>query len=549
MQFEPDTNDPNLPTGVVICSCGGEISGRLDTYLLQQRVAEMPGVVYTAIDSFPCNREGRVRIQKAVEEHQLERVLVAGCTPRTVEKLFKQTALSAGLNANCIDVADIREQCVYVHENQPELALNKAVELIAMGIGRLQAVHLPETSTSEIIQTVLIIGAGFEALALARSLTRMGKRVLWVSDRQEIISSVQPLNESAGTMLKEQARLLETEDQFTAYLGSRIIEIDGHPGSYRAVVLQEQVKRSLLAGAIVLVTPGMDVRTVRSMAGLLNLPCNEIGQLVSTRRKLRPERYHGDGIFILSNTNDPSDTSAALFQVYQTAARIAYFLRDQNYSIELPVSEVDPVLCTGCGNCVQHCPTEAISLIKREGVLSLARVDPFNCMGCGNCIVSCPVHAIRIPGLEDDAILAQIDAITGYQRTAANGSQPRIIAFACEWGAYAAADLAGKHHLSYSPDVRLIRMNCSARFDPMHVLWAFLNGADGVMVGACPPGECHYSESNLRARERVRLLREQLAERGIDPRRLHLAFLPGDDENGFVDEINRFACTLREKVF
>jgi F420-non-reducing hydrogenase iron-sulfur subunit len=92
------------------------------------------------------------------------------------------------------------------------------------------------------------------------------------------------------------------------------------------------------------------------------------------------------------------------------------------------------------------------------------------------------------------------------------------------------------------------RMNCSARFDPVYILWALLNGADGVLMGVCPPGACHYGESNLKAVQRVERLKAQLTENGIDPRRVHLAFLAGDDSEGFVNEINAFVEVLKEKV-
>jgi coenzyme F420-reducing hydrogenase delta subunit len=182
-------------------------------------------------------------------------------------------------------------------------------------------------------------------------------------------------------------------------------------------------------------------------------------------------------------------------------------------------------------------------------MLSIAQVNAFQCVGCGNCVVSCPSRAITVPGLEDNAFFSQINA--ALQENVAHPmaqKAPKILAFGCEWGAYASAEMAGKQHIPYPPEVRIIRMNCSARFDPVHVLWAFLNGADGVLLGVCPPGACHYGESNLKAVQRVERLKAQLAENGIDPRRLRLAFLAGDDSEGFVNEINAFVEVLKEKI-
>ncbi len=189
-------------------------------------------------------------------------------------------------------------------------------------------------------------------------------------------------------------------------------------------------------------------------------------------------------------------------------------------------------------------------MVKRDGLLSLSEVDELRCIGCGNCLVVCPVKAITLPGWSDQTILAQISAAletTRYQNSSNGGgaeNKPRIVALTCEWSAYSAAEIAGARRESNFPDVKIIRMNCSARLDPDHILWAFLNGADGVFVGICNPGECHYRTGNLYAIERVERLKNQLADHGLDPRRLHLEFMSGDDYKKFIGAVTRFANQL-----
>jgi heterodisulfide reductase subunit A len=232
------------------------------------------------------------------------------------------------------------------------------------------------------------------------------------------------------------------------------------------------------------------------------------------------------------------DTAEALLQAYATSARVARFRGQTEIRIEASVAEVDASLCTGDGHCVSVCPTAALTLVGSElqDVLSLAQVEPLRCIGCGNCVVACPVKAISLPGWNDAAILAQISA--ALRRSDATNT--RVVALACEWSAYAAADMAGARREPYPADVRVIRMPCSARFDPDHILWAFIHGATGVFLGACPPGECHYGAGNLYAKERMDTLRKQLAERGIDPNCLHMKFLNGDDGEGFARAITEF---------
>jgi F420-non-reducing hydrogenase iron-sulfur subunit len=118
---------------------------------------------------------------------------------------------------------------------------------------------------------------------------------------------------------------------------------------------------------------------------------------------------------------------------------------------------------------------------------------------------------------------------------------PTIIAFVCNWCTYTAADLAGTSRLSYPPNVRLIRMMCTGMVDPKFVIKAFLEGADGVLISGCHPGDCHYINGNLKARRRVKLLREILPRFGFDERRLKLTWIG-------ASEGTDFARTMRELV-
>jgi F420-non-reducing hydrogenase iron-sulfur subunit len=119
--------------------------------------------------------------------------------------------------------------------------------------------------------------------------------------------------------------------------------------------------------------------------------------------------------------------------------------------------------------------------------------------------------------------------------------EPTIIAFVCNWCTYTAADLAGTSRLLYPPNVRLIRMMCTGMVDPKYVIKALLEGADAVLISGCHPGDCHYINGNLKARRRVKLLKEILPRFGLDERRLKLTWI-GASEG--VD----FAATIREMV-
>jgi len=711
MEIMPDTTDKveKMPTdtstqnnifraGVWICNCGGEISSVVDTKALHQDVLAIPGVVYASNENYPCSKDGQDRMLQAISEHQLNRVLIAGCTPRTVEKLFQKILLPAGLNQNNLVVVDIREQCAYVHSQYPEQALEKAVSLIRMGVNKLQEVQPAQTHIGEITKRVLIVGSSIEAYVTALSLAKKQVQVEFVEVGEGLDGMSTLMQTGTIELFNEYHRSLYENPNIQVHTQKKIHKISGRPGGYSITIGRDDKKELSEVGALVVATPATSTKLngdrwfdrkkvfsqeefedeltragasedtqladeivilleaekpsdgpaftlqlaaavrqavrakklnqpaeisillpsniyaseglgeqkdlnqakslgvkvscfdpetrprigektvtyidstlngeveiayqrailntpivahpeINTLAALLNLPQNERGFIESTDTHLRPERYIGEGIYVIGGAQKPLDTNEAFYQAYQASSRILRFFDKGQVEIKLPVAQVDEDSCTGCGTCVQSCPFHAIRLVEGRKMLSLAEVNAYQCVGCGNCVVSCPVRAISIPGLEDNAFFSQINAaLHGNGVNQVSIKDPKIVVFGCEWGTYASAEMAGKQHIPYSPEVRIIRMNCSARFDPVYVLWALLNGADGLLLGVCPPGACHYGESNLKAVQRVERLKAQLTENGIDPRRVHLAFLAGDDSEGFVNEINAFVEVLKEKV-
>jgi len=123
--------------------------------------------------------------------------------------------------------------------------------------------------------------------------------------------------------------------------------------------------------------------------------------------------------------------------------------------------------------------------------------------------------------------------------------EPVIIGFTCNWCSYRAADLAGTARIKYPPNVRLIRLMCSGRLDPTFVIKAFSNGADGVLITGCHPGECHYVEQNYKALRRYLLLRRVLSQMGIEPQRLKLVWASAAEGVRLAQEITNFIEEVR----
>lgn len=122
---------------------------------------------------------------------------------------------------------------------------------------------------------------------------------------------------------------------------------------------------------------------------------------------------------------------------------------------------------------------------------------------------------------------------------------PTIVAFLCNWCSYAGADLAGTSRVEYPPNVRVIRVMCTGRVDPIFVLRAFTSGADGVLVAGCHPGDCHYQTGNYRARRRITLLKELLGSVGIDQQRIWLRWVGASEGELFAGTIKEMVAELR----
>ena len=126
-----------------------------------------------------------------------------------------------------------------------------------------------------------------------------------------------------------------------------------------------------------------------------------------------------------------------------------------------------------------------------------------------------------------------------------NDFQPLIVAFCCNWCSYAGADLAGTSRISYPENVRIIRVPCSCRVDPMFVLKAFQQGADGVIICGCHPGDCHYKTGNMYARRRMKILFNLINFFGIEKNRLRVEWVSAAEGNRFSQVMTDFTNTVK----
>ncbi|MBW2123908.1 MAG: hydrogenase iron-sulfur subunit, partial [Deltaproteobacteria bacterium] len=115
--------------------------------------------------------------------------------------------------------------------------------------------------------------------------------------------------------------------------------------------------------------------------------------------------------------------------------------------------------------------------------------------------------------------------------------EPRIVAFLCHWCTYTGADLAGTTRQQYPPNIRIIHLMCSGAVDTIYVLKALIDGADGVLIGGCHPGDCHYQTGNYKAGRRVAILKSILSQLGYDPERIWLRWFSASEGKLFADTV------------
>jgi len=124
--------------------------------------------------------------------------------------------------------------------------------------------------------------------------------------------------------------------------------------------------------------------------------------------------------------------------------------------------------------------------------------------------------------------------------------EPNIIGFLCNWCSYAGADLAGTSRIKYPTNIKIVRVMCSGRVDPVFVIESLKKGADGVLISGCHFGECHYKSGNYKANRRIKLLKKYLEEMGIDPKRIRFEFVSASEGQKFATVVEEFVKELKE---
>ena len=193
-----NTNLPRI--GVFVCDCGLNIAGFVDTDQVADYAEGLPGVVAVVRNRYTCADPGQNEIKRAIQEHKLERVVVASCSPKIHEPTFRACVADAGLNPYLMEMANIREHCSWVHMDDINLATDKAKDLVASSVARAALLEPQEEDVFPVTPAALVIGGGVAGIQSALDLADMGHQVYLVEKEPSIGGIMAALDKTYPTM-------------------------------------------------------------------------------------------------------------------------------------------------------------------------------------------------------------------------------------------------------------------------------------------------------------------------------------------------------------
>lgn len=198
MMTQATTEEPRI--GVFVCDCGLNIAGTVDCAAVAEHAKTLPGVVCVVRNRYTCAEPGQNEIKQAIREHQLNRVVVASCTPRQHEPTFRQCVLDAGLNPYLLEIANLREHCSWVHGDDPVGATRKAKDLVASAVAKALYLQPQEEMAVPVTRRALVIGGGIAGIEAALQLADAGHKVVLVEREPSIGGIMAQLDKNYPTM-------------------------------------------------------------------------------------------------------------------------------------------------------------------------------------------------------------------------------------------------------------------------------------------------------------------------------------------------------------
>jgi heterodisulfide reductase subunit A len=567
---ERDVRLQSPKIGVFICHCGTNIAGVIDVSEVAAFAATLPQVVHVERNLFTCAQDTQDLMIQQIKNLGLNRIVVAACTPRTHEPLFRKTLKSAGINEYLFEMANIRNQNAWVHNQDPEAATGKAKDLIRMAVVKVTSLTALKPLRIPITPSALIIGGGVTGMTAALNLAKQGYQIHLLEKTSQLGGNALHLFQTwNGEHVPRYLMGLQEEVNNTPNIeisyNTTVTAVTGHVGDFTTTIRSGTSRKRTIQHGVAIITTGAkryipeeyeygkipkvvasiefdklhmhnetrvangksfvfiqcvgsrnqerpycsksccthsiqsaiklkkevpsrqiyilyrEIRTYGQreriysqarelgiifinyelhgppkisredtgvlvevwdhvlhrpleikadmvilasatlaspeaveLANLFKLPLNADGFFQEAHAKLRPVEFNVDGVFVAGLAHYPKPLEESISQALAAAAKAGRLLARKEIALEPNTALVDPVLCDGCGLCIDTCPYRAISLVEyldEAGTpLKTVAIDQVLCKGCGICQGTCPKRGVTIAGFTYDQIEAQIDA-------------------------------------------------------------------------------------------------------------------------------------------
>ena len=259
--------------GVFVCHCGINIGGVVDVPAVMEYARGLPNVAYAERNLYTCSQDTQENIMEKIWEHDLNRVVVASCTPRTHEPLFRETLQSSGLNPYLFEMANIRDQCSWVHMHEPEAATEKAKDLVKMAVAKARLLKPLKKPEVEVTPVALVIGGGLSGMTAALEIAEQGYEVHLVEKEEELGGNLRRImytleGNDPQERLRELISRVEGNGNIKLHLGTRVEDAQGYVGNFETTLLDGKREEVVKHGVVIIATGGVEYTPTEYLYGV-----------------------------------------------------------------------------------------------------------------------------------------------------------------------------------------------------------------------------------------------------------------------------------------